>query len=215
MPIARELERRLERLFEGAAGRVFSGRIHPSELAGRIAREADLARYEHSTGPATANSYTLALNPRDIASSDDELERELGVALSDYAADRGLRLPGPAQVVITKSDDVLSGQFTCLVKVIDGPMTPWGRLVGPATFPIGPNRALLGRDNDADVVIPHDDISRRHALLWREQGRAWIADLGSANGTTLDGTAVGAEPAPLEQGSMLSLASHQYRFLES
>ncbi len=205
----------MERLFEGAAGRVFSGRIHPSELAGRIAREADLAQFEHPTGPATANSYTLALNPKDIASSDDELERELAIALFNYAADRGLRLSGPARVLITKSDEVPTGQFTCVVKVSDGPLTPWARLVGPTTLPIGPNRALVGRGNDADVVIPHDDISRRHVLIWREQGRAWIADLGSANGTTLDGTAVGADPTPLEHGSMLTLASHQYRFLES
>ena len=65
MSLARSLERRLERLFEGATGRVFSGRLHPSEMAGRIAREADLARYRHESGPATANRYVLTVSPED------------------------------------------------------------------------------------------------------------------------------------------------------
>ena len=214
MRIARELERRLERLFEGAAGRVFSGRVHPSELAARIAREADLAFFDHPTGPATANSYVVTMNPEDVAASQDELERKLGSTLSQYAAEKGLRLPGPAKVVITESEEVPTGQFTCLAEITGGTILPWARLVGSQTYPLGPNRALIGRGDDTDVVIPHDDVSRHHALVWREQGRAWISDLGSANGTTIDGTAVVAEPTPLEHGSMLTLASRRFRFLE-
>jgi hypothetical protein len=212
--IARGLERRLERLLEGVAGRVFSGRVHPSELAERVAREADLARYVHLTGPATANAFTLTLNPRDVASNHDELELELGQALTDYAAEKGLRLAGPARIVIDESESVANGQLLCLAEVKEGPIPSWARLLGPDTFPIGPNRALVGRGDDADLRIPFDDISRHHAVIWREQGRAWIADLESANGTTLDGTAVGVEPVPLEHGAMLTLAGHGFRFLE-
>ncbi|HEU4894507.1 MAG TPA: FHA domain-containing protein, partial [Acidimicrobiia bacterium] len=67
---------------------------------------------------------------------------------------------------------------------------------------------------DADVVAPHDDISRRHALLHRERGQAFVTDLASANGTTVDGSRVGEDPVPIEQGSMLTLGSHRYRFVE-
>ena len=214
MRIARELERRLERLFEGAAGRVFSGKVHPSELAARIAREADLALFDHPAGPATANNYTLTMSPEDVEASQHELERKLGSTLSKYAAEKGLRLSGPARVVITESNEVPTGQFTCLAEITDGAIPPWARLVASRTFPIGPNRAMIGRGDDTDVVIPHDDVSRRHALVWREQGRAWISDLGSTNGTALDGVAVAAEPTPLEHGSMLTLASLRFRFLE-
>ena len=214
MHIARELERRLEHLLESAAGRVFSGRVHPSELAVRIAREADLACFEHSTGPATANTYTVTMNPKDVVASQDELERQLGSTLSKYAAEKGLRLPGPARVVITESAEVPPGQFICSAEIAGGTIPPWARLVGHQTFPIIPNRALIGRGDDADVFIPDDKVSRRHALIWREHRRAWISDLGSANGTTLEGMAVGAEPTPLEHGSMLTLANWRFRFLE-
>ena len=214
MHIARELERRLERLFDDAAGRVFSGRVHPSELAARIAREADLAAFEHPSGPATANTYTLTMNQKDLAPGHDELERELSSTLSKYAAERGLRLQGPATVVITDSEDVPTGQFACSAKITGGTIAPWAHLVGSQTFPIRPNRALIGRGDDTDLIIPHDDVNRRHALLCREQGRAWISDLESANGTTVDGIAVVAEPTELKHGSMLTLASRRFRFLE-
>ena len=95
MSLARSLERRLERLFEGAAGRVFSGRLHPSEMAGRIAREADLSRYRHESGPATANKYVLTVNPEDLDVDPSTLERKLERALAEHAAGVGLLFEGP------------------------------------------------------------------------------------------------------------------------
>jgi hypothetical protein len=51
---------------------------------------------------------------------------------------------------------------------------------------------LLGRDPQSDVVIQHESISRRHLKLRRYDGDLWtIEDLGSKNGTRIDG-----QPAP-------------------
>ena len=55
---------------------------------------------------------------------------------------------------------------------------------------IRPNRAVLGRSRDADARVEADSISRRHALLWREGGRIWLTDLGSANGTYVNGEVI-------------------------
>jgi hypothetical protein len=41
-----------------------------------------------------------------------------------------------------------------------------------------------------------------------------VRDLGSANGTTVDGVRLGEEPFPVSNGSMIGLASHRYHFLE-
>ena len=43
MGLARGIERRLERLVDGLAARLFRGRIHPVELGALLIREADLA----------------------------------------------------------------------------------------------------------------------------------------------------------------------------
>jgi hypothetical protein len=67
-------------------------------------------------------------------------------------------------------------------------------------FPSRPARVLLlpddrptvvGRDPDCDAVLADDLVSRRHAVLARN-GPGWtVADLGSKNGTLIDGMPVG------------------------
>lgn len=213
--VARSLERRLERLIEGVAGRVFSGRLHPSELAGKLAREADFARFDHPTGPATANLFVIQVNPRDLGVDADELEDMLAAEMTAYTAEEGLRLEGPVQVKIIASEEAAPGRADCHVEVMPGPPVTWAQLSGRGEkFDIGRNRVFLGRSQENDVVIHYDDISRRHALIYRERGQSWVKDLSSANGTTVDGSALGEDPVLIEHGSVITLAAHRYRFVE-
>ncbi|MGP4091512.1 FHA domain-containing protein, partial [Streptomyces sp. KR55] len=53
----------------------------------------------------------------------------------------------------------------------------------------------VGRSADADVPLDDPDVSRLHcAVTLDTDGRISVADLGSTNGTTLDGTRVGTRP---------------------
>lgn len=46
---------------------------------------------------------------------------------------------------------------------------------------------ILGRDENADCMIPIPSVSRRQArITWRDS-RYWIEDLGSSNGTFING----------------------------
>lgn len=48
--------------------------------------------------------------------------------------------------------------------------------------------AVLGRDTDASIQIPHDGVSRRHAEIVRApDGALMLRDLGSTNGTIVNG----------------------------
>lgn len=215
MNVVRNLEKRLERLLEGVVGRAFSGRLHPSEIAGRLAREADFARFEHLAGPATANSFTLTVNPRELTTDTADLEVSLAAEIDRYTADQGLRLEGPATVIIEANDDVAPGSLMCHAEVVPGPGVSWARLVSEAgSYDIGRNRMLIGRAPDMDLVLTPDDVSRNHAALWREGGSVFVRDLGSANGTFVDGIRVGAEPVVIGHGSVLSLSNHTFRFIE-
>lgn len=206
----------MERLIEGVAGRVFSGKLHPSELAGKLAREADFARFTHATGPATANLFVIAVHPRDLTVEASEIEEMLAAEMTAYTSEEGLRLEGPIQVRIETSEDASPGRVDCHIEVKPGPPTTWAQLTSSdETLDIGRNRVLIGRSPDSDVTIPHEDVSRRHALLYRERGQSWMRDLSSANGTTIDGAPVGQEAVPISHGSVVSLASHRYRFVES
>lgn len=215
MNVARGLERRLERLLEGVFGRVFSGRLHPSEIATRVSREADLARFDHASGPATANYITLTFHPKDLSGATPELATSLTDSFADYVVESGLRLVGPPHVTIKIDETVVPGQFLCHLEIVLGEERPWARLTGTdGTYQIRPNRAVIGRTTEVDVVLPFDDVSRDHALIWRSEGSTWVKDLGSSNGTSVDGIPLGSDPRAIDSGSSIQVSEHQFRFTE-
>lgn len=57
---------------------------------------------------------------------------------------------------------------------------------------LGAGAYVLGRSADCDVVLRDPSISRRHASLLLRGGRLTLADLGSSNGTFIDGERVEA-----------------------
>ncbi|MEU6882606.1 FHA domain-containing protein [Streptomyces sp. NPDC046712] len=74
----------------------------------------------------------------------------------------------------------------------------------------GPIR--IGRSVDADVPLDDPDVSRVHCTVTvGDGGRVTVADLGSTNGTTLDGTPVGDRPVRLLPGALLRLGESALR----
>lgn len=55
----------------------------------------------------------------------------------------------------------------------------------------GQSELLLGRSRECHVVLGHETVSRRHARLIFRDGNWVIRDLGSTNGTTVNGVTVG------------------------
>ncbi|MER7492723.1 FHA domain-containing protein [Streptomyces pharetrae] len=73
-------------------------------------------------------------------------------------------------------------------------------------------RIDIGRSGDADVPLDDPDVSRLHcAVTLDPDGRVTVADLGSTNGTTLDGARVGSRPVRLPPGALLRLGESALR----
>ncbi|MGI8667002.1 MAG: FtsK/SpoIIIE domain-containing protein [Jatrophihabitans sp.] len=68
---------------------------------------------------------------------------------------------------------------------------------------------LIGRMVGADLQLDDPDVSRRHAELLLDPHTVWIRDLGSTNGTRLDGVTVGDQPRPVTPGCLIELGSSQ------
>jgi transcriptional regulator with AAA-type ATPase domain len=62
---------------------------------------------------------------------------------------------------------------------------------------------VVGRGGDVDIVLPADEVSRRHCRLSRDTEGLLLEDLGSHNGTWLNGEAV--QKATLVSGDILRL----------
>jgi hypothetical protein len=71
-------------------------------------------------------------------------------------------------------------------------------------------RLVIGRASNCDCVLPEDCVSRRHAQLWREGERWFLRDLGSRNGTRVNGMRV-IERVEVRPGDRVSLGGAAYR----
>jgi len=55
-------------------------------------------------------------------------------------------------------------------------------------FPLKPNKqVIIGRSSDLDMVLVEDMVSRKHAKITCQDGKVLIEDLGSTNGTFVNG----------------------------
>ncbi len=78
--------------------------------------------------------------------------------------------------------------------------------LGPARASLDANtpRHVIGRDEQtAGLVAAHPTVSRRHCEVYLEGGHVMIRDVGSSNGTWVDGRPVGAQPVALAPGQQV------------
>jgi hypothetical protein len=195
----RQLERRLEAVLERTANQFFRGTPHVAELAGSIVRVLDLSVDSDGLVP------NRILVPETVSvESVPALEEAINTAILE----RGWRIEGPVTVVPSNTRAVS-------VVVERGPLHPWGTLHGPGEPQLRLNRSIIGRSSTADVVIDQPSVSRTHARMWRQDERVLCVDLGSSNGTTVDGKAVGSTPVEVEHGSSIQFGTARFRFERS
>lgn len=84
-------------------------------------------------------------------------------------------------------------------------------LVDPAgrEHHIRPGTSVIGRQGD--IQIDDQRMSRRHAELASAEGAITVRDLGSTNGTLLNGQPLGDAPMPIADGDVLSLGGYELR----
>lgn len=74
-------------------------------------------------------------------------------------------------------------------------------------FPLQGSSLIVGRDPMNDIVINDLEISRQHARFTQLDDGYQIEDLGSTNGTAVNGERLGSEPRRLQSGSVINMGS--------
>jgi hypothetical protein len=218
MGVARGLERRLERLVDGLAARLFRGRVHPVELGTMLVREADLALTTTPAGPAAPNVYRISMGGDPVdADALRSAAAELAAFVEAAAADRGWRLEGPARVHVVVDPGSRGKEVSIVTGFEPGEREPWAMLhpldAGAPVRPVAHNRCLVGRSSGADIRLGGDTVSRTHAVIWQEAGTAWVTDLGSSNGTYLNGERL-TGPASIVAGDIVMFGDVGFTVLE-
>jgi pSer/pThr/pTyr-binding forkhead associated (FHA) protein len=81
-------------------------------------------------------------------------------------------------------------------------------------FPIAPDKQILiGRSSDLDMVLVEDMVSRKHARISTQADQIWIEDLGSTNGTFVNGEKI--KRARLKEGDRLLIGTSILKLMAS
>ncbi|MEA3338416.1 MAG: FHA domain-containing protein [Chloroflexota bacterium] len=80
-----------------------------------------------------------------------------------------------------------------------------GKLEGQRWI-IDRERIVIGRGSDCDIVLPERQASRQHVTVERDDGGYLLRDLGSKNGTFVNGQEVRDEPCRLRDGDEIQIA---------
>jgi len=231
MPILRDFERRLGSLVEGLFAKTFRGALQPVELAKRILREMDAGQTRGVTEVWAPNHFLFRLSPQDrehFEQAEHALVSELRKVIRDNAIERGWGLVGPPEVEFEVDDGIGRGEFRCVASLVEGeerlePGTPTGDLAVASlvmlederpirTFHLSAAVTTIGRLPDCDVVIADPGASRRHAEVRNQEGAWLLADLGSTNGTLVNGAMAASHV--LQEGDRITIGNTVLEFRE-
>lgn len=165
---------------------------------------------------------------------------ELTAALREYIATEGYHVDGKARVALHTNPDLRRGRFQVDARNVapDTPPTPPAPPTAPeapaltvvpdvqSTFDHPPavltlstgqrvelheGHYVIGRHLENDIVVNDSNVSRRHAEFVCAAGEVTVKDLGSTNGTKVNGVVINGEQL-LQHGDVITLGTSQVTF---
>ena len=219
MPILRDFERRLGGLVEGLFAKTFRSGLQPVELAKRVLKEMDARKTVGVAEIWAPNRFVFELSPFDgerFEQAESALVAELEEVVRENAAERGWGLVGPPEVTFAVDPGLKKGEFHCRAALVEGEEKVEPQPTAGAWLEIagdGAERSVvltteivtIGRLPECDVTLADKGASRRHAQIRVKADRYTLTDLGSTNGTRLNGQTV--QSRELSDGDRISIGA--------
>jgi hypothetical protein len=223
VPILRDFERRLGGLVEGFFATTFRSGLQPVELAKRLMREMDTGKTVGVREVWAPNRYVFTLSEQDGArfeQAEQALVGELKQVVRDAAGERGWGLVGPPEIEFEVDEGLGKGRFGCVAYFVEGeeelPPQPSGGRGSLVSLTDGRSHVLdrpsmtIGRLPECDVVVDDAGASRQHAELRRTDDGFVLTDLGSTNGTLVNGSPI--REHLLEDGDRITIGESILEF---
>jgi Protein of unknown function (DUF3662)/FHA domain len=174
---------------------------------------------EYLAEHARREAYALLTPPQVLISTDGDLATgEFGIATRLVQPEVPLPEPAPAETAEPGATMVYRPRAPI---VPDAPPEAPAEVerevvtltVDGRTYPVTARRVVLGRSRECDIRIPDANVSRRHAEVRQEGATHWVVDLGSTNGTEVNGRRV--ERSKLSDGDRITIGSTDVVFERS
>lgn len=218
MSFLAKLEQFCAGLIERAFAKTFPSDLEPAQIARKLISTME-ARTRRDEGRLRApGAYAVYVSPVDferLSQHREYLERAWAQLLRDLAAKVGAEFEErEATVTMAARESVPLGAI--VVEVL-------GKAANARSFRlhtvegVPPNgvysikgKARIGRSEEGEVVLVDPSVSRAHAVVEIGRGGAFVRDLGSTNGTFLNGRRIEAES--LRDGDELRFGNTRMRF---
>lgn len=208
MGLLDSFEKGLERAVNGAFARTFRSGLQPIEITAALRRELDTkAAVVARDRILVPNRFTVRLAPADYArmtAIGPTLVDELLQLVQRHATSQNYQFAGGLSITLAE-DSTLSDGIVQIDSVNVKGTVAWTPVLDVAgkRYPILKSRTIIGRGHDADITVDDSGISRKHVEILWDGTRAQVNDLGSTNGSQLDGAPV--RQAPLAPDSVITI----------
>ncbi|MCU1514171.1 MAG: Phosphopeptide-binding protein [Microbacteriaceae bacterium] len=185
----------------GAFAKTFKSGLQPIEITAALRRELDTkAAVVARDRILVPNRFTVRL-----ARNDYERMTAIGVTLIDeltqlvqtHAAAQRYQFSGGISIALAEDPHLTEGVVQIDSVSVKGTVA-WTPVLDVAgkRYPILKSRTIIGRGSDADITVDDTGTSRKHVEILWDGTRAQVNDLGSTNGSQLDGQKVTKAPLP-------------------
>jgi Protein of unknown function (DUF3662)/FHA domain len=211
-------ERRLERLVEGGFGKAFRSGLQPVEIGRRLVRELDARRTLGVRGTVVPNHFVVSVSTADLERFEgfhEALVTELSDTVRESARESNYHFVGPVEVTVVADPHAGVGDLDVDATIVEGAVGPPGALVLPdgGRVALGDDPVVIGRLPDCTIALSDSQASRHHAEVRRSEKGYEVVDLGSLNGTTVNGVKV--QQHTLADGDVISVGETAIRYEES
>lgn len=228
MGLLDNFEQRLDALVNGPFQRAFKDVVEPVEIASRITKEMDKRAAIISRGRTVVpNNFTVELSDHDherLAELSEAIRHELATVARQHATDQRYTFLGNVEVALIEDPTLDTGVFKVHSETKPDAHPPeepssvaaatefTGHphlVIGSSTFPLTKSRTRLGRGAGIDIPVDDPGVSRAHAEIVLGIPPI-VRDLGSTNGTSVDGRKI-AE-SPLHDGAQITIGNTSMTF---
>jgi hypothetical protein len=208
------VERFIERLVERPSARLFRTRLQPVQILRRIERAMEAGRGADSQRDLVPDAFRVRLHPQELAAlvEPEAAAADLASGALTFARAHRYALRGRPRVTlqpdptlqvgevevdasvspaVAAADELADGGTSVFaVPVVDAPQAAIeirepGR--SARRVPVSGAPMRIGRAPECEIVLKDSRVSRRHARLHARGGVLVLTDLGSTNGTRVNG----------------------------
>ena len=208
MGLLDNFERGLERAVNGAFAKTFKSGLQPIEITSALRRELDTkAAVVARDRILVPNKFVVKLSTEDYDRMDalgSSLIDELTTLVQQHATAQHYAFAGGVSVSLQKQSTLSKGMIEIESVNVKGTVS-WVPVLDIAgkRYPIRKSRTVIGRGSDADITVDDSSISRKHVEVLWDGKRGQVNDLGSTNGSLLNGEKVAK--APLSPDSVIDI----------